>query len=73
MGPHQNGKLFSHESLSEATDWEKMFVNHTFNKGLPSKDTQQTFKTQLCKKKFSQKMGKSHEQIVHFRGYRDSE
>lgn len=53
MGPHQNGKLFSHESLSEATGGEKMFVNHTFNEGLPSKDTQQTFKTPLCKKKFS--------------------
>ena len=72
MGPHQNGKLFSHESLSEATDGEKIFANYTFN-GLPSKDTQQAFKTQLRKKKFSQKMGKGHELIVHFRGYRDGE
>lgn len=53
MGPHQNGKLFSHESLSEATDGEKIFANYTFNEGLPSKDTQQTFKTQLHKKKFT--------------------
>lgn len=53
MGPHQNGKLFSHESLSEATDGEKIFANYTFNEGLPSKDTQQTFKTQLRKKKFT--------------------
>ena len=73
MGPHQNGKLLSRESLSEATDGEKIFANYTFNKGLPSKDTQQTFKIQLFGKKFSQKMGKSHEQIVHFRGYRGGE
>ena len=53
MGPHQNGKLLSRESLSEATDGEKIFSNYTFNKGLPSKDTQQTFKTQLFGKKFS--------------------
>ena len=65
MGPHQNGKLFSHESLSEATDGEKIFANKVTDKGLLFETHKQFMQFNIKKKKNpNQKMGRRLKQTL---------
>lgn len=50
----------------EATEWEKIFSNHTSDQELVSRINKELSK---LRKKSNLKMGKRHEQIFHQGGY----
>ena len=57
----------------QATDWEKIFANHTSNKGLVSRYIRTSQNSAVKKKKESNWiMGKRLEEIFNQRGYNNS-